>query len=531
METPTDDTKLLSPNPKPLTRRQAREKEIAATEAKLAKLKAEQETDKDEREQVMTEEVQPEIIELLSDSDTEQPSVTHTRMRTAARRATSSAPTIPAEHMAVLRDSMSPFTPSPSPVAETQPERQTQSMDVEAVDETVVKTEEPDDAMDAGVVAAHTPKPASNRKKPAARSRKSKKDVVPKVEVKEELIEAQFSIPGSEEPVVGHFKVTDKGIMKYEDDDNVPEIDVPEEYSKTWTRDENTHVFGGGKVVTFHHEKATSKPGPAATGGHKEPFGTLSLKWHASGPRSPGKHGIIVGGVSQVYTWPEPIVIFFRVASNKWMLMGRYDYRTCGSMTPEGVRNLPESVLTTWSRGFLTKKWGQDAIAYVNEELEEARQIQADSLASIKEALCDGRLELDFTVLKCVGYPYDWFEKLRNNGDRAVTPKNEVKEEQDEEMLGEQSKKRKAASVAGGRPRKRANTGPSKPKTRSSRGKSRGAAANGRRAKRDMNWEDDEDESGGEDVEIDSDGDYAPQTSLHVTSGGKRTSPRKAAKA
>nr|GAT57022.1 predicted protein [Mycena chlorophos] len=511
METPTDDTKLLSPKSKPSTRRQARQIEITATEAKLAKLQAEQETNKDEGEQVKTEEVQPELIELLSDSDTGQPGVIDTRMRTAARRATSSAPTIPAQHMAVLRDSMSPFTPSPSPVAETQPEQQTQSMDVEAVDETVVKTEEPDDAMDA------TPKPASNRKKPAARSRKSNKDVVPKVEVKEELIEAQFSMPGSEKPVVGHFKVTDRGIMKYEDDDIGPEIDVPDKYSKTWTRDEITQVFGGGKVVTFHHKKATSRPGPAATGGNREPFGTLSLKWHASGPRSPGKHGIIVGGVPQVYTYPEPVIIFFKLATSKWMLMGRYDYRTCGSMTPEGVRNLPESVLTTWSRGFLTKQWGHNRIAHVNEELEEERKIKADSLASIKEALCDGRLELHFTVLKCVGYPYDWFEKLQNNRHRAVTPKNEVKEEQEEELFGERGNKRKAASAAGGRPPKRAKMELSKPKTGSSRGKNSGAAANGKRAKYDSDWEDDEDES-------ESDGDYAPQASEHVTRQGKRTS-------
>ncbi|KAJ6551297.1 hypothetical protein B0H19DRAFT_165767 [Mycena capillaripes] len=43
---------------------------------------------------------------------------------------------------------------------------------------------------------------------------------------------------------------------------------------------------------------------------------------------------------------------------------------------------------------------------------EETNAERDNARDSVLKALKDGRLHMTFTVLRCVGYPEDWFEKL-----------------------------------------------------------------------------------------------------------------------
>jgi hypothetical protein len=92
-------------------------------------------------------------------------------------------------------------------------------------------------------------------------------------------------------------------------------------------------------------------------------------------------------------------------------LSGTYDFLRWGEIAPHHVSLLPTVVLDNWVNGMLNSQWGKSSIDDANNDLEDGAKISFTQ-ASVLQALHDGRLRIPFTILRCVGYPHDWFERL-----------------------------------------------------------------------------------------------------------------------
>ncbi|KAK7050506.1 hypothetical protein R3P38DRAFT_3173951 [Favolaschia claudopus] len=184
-----------------------------------------------------------------------------------------------------------------------------------------------------------------------------------------------------------------------------PTIDVDERYNRGFSRKVISDAFGGGWMVCYHHWK--SKPVKGDIG----PFLTFNRSWNNALPASPGVHGIGFFNMNGCPTSPEPVNVFVGEGSNDWRLLGTYDYLRWGEIASHHVSLLPAGVLNNWVNGMLGSQWGKSWIDDTNKGLSPARKIKL-SVEHVLDALKDGRMHIPFTILKCVGYPKDWFEKL-----------------------------------------------------------------------------------------------------------------------
>lgn len=91
--------------------------------------------------------------------------------------------------------------------------------------------------------------------------------------------------------------------------------------------------------------------------------------------------------------------------------MGTYSYLKWGEIAPHHISLLPPTVLENWVHGMLSRVGGKTWIQDINKDLDDAQKIHTTD-GGVKDALHDGRLRIPFTILKCVGFPEDWFERL-----------------------------------------------------------------------------------------------------------------------
>jgi hypothetical protein len=89
--------------------------------------------------------------------------------------------------------------------------------------------------------------------------------------------------------------------------------------------------------------------------------------------------------------------------------MGTYNYHLWGEIAPYHIPRIPEAVLSTWAARWAVKSWGRSLIEAANAKLTDARKVEFTS-ESVLKAFHDGRLQIPFTILQCVGYPEEWFE-------------------------------------------------------------------------------------------------------------------------
>ncbi|KAJ7238052.1 hypothetical protein B0H12DRAFT_100781 [Mycena haematopus] len=185
-------------------------------------------------------------------------------------------------------------------------------------------------------------------------------------------------------------------------------VEVDEKYNRGFTRKVIGDAFGGGPVQCYHHWNP--KPGqPTET-----PFLTFNRSWNNALPTSPGLHGMVFSDLTECPVAPQPVNFFVGEGIDNWRLSGTYDYLrigAIGAIAPHHISLLPPGILNTWVKGMLGSAWGKSWIERTNKDLKADRKIR-HTRDSILEALKDGRLEIPFTIMKCVGYPKDWFDTL-----------------------------------------------------------------------------------------------------------------------
>nr|GAT57021.1 predicted protein [Mycena chlorophos] len=414
-----------------------------------------------------------------------------TPARTARRP--SSVPNIPAQPVdsEVLRDSMSPLSSLRSSFPSRNP-----SMDVDEVGQTVVKTEPSDQTALSSVNEPETaPSAASSSKKRRKGGRKTD-NIIPKAEVKEEVVDAIFERDGSETTSLGHLVMTELGVIKSEEGEVGADFDVPDEYRKLlFTRKEISTAIGGGPQDTKHNW--TSPEGKSRirnTANNSEHFATFSGDYDTSLPPFPGARGYSIGcTLNNAYTKPAPIVIIVRRVSPYWEIMGEYDTQETARIPLEAIARFPADKLNTWVDSICKYSWGEEVVAQANKALPPHQHV-ARVPASVRAAVLDGRIEFKFTVLKCVGFPTRWYDVLKQNRDAASESKPKVKDEEDEA----QTKTPRPSRASSAKGKKRQAAGP--------------LSGRQKRRRRDSYLDDDEDENESEqdDVEMNSDDDYSP---------------------
>jgi hypothetical protein len=183
--------------------------------------------------------------------------------------------------------------------------------------------------------------------------------------------------------------------------------------------------------------------------------------------------------------------------------LGTYDYLRWGEVAPHHVSLLPPVVLNNWVNGMLSSQWGKSWIERTNHGLKEARKV-GYTPDGVVDALKDGRMTIPFTILKCVGYPEEWFEKLLHYEQHPKPKKSTSKSK-----LG----KRRAPAKARGSVKKQAL--------------GRGEAKTKTKTKPEPLSDDESDEL---EETADSGSEYAEGPRL-IAGMPKRTSPRKMARA
>ncbi|KAF7313873.1 hypothetical protein HMN09_00545000 [Mycena chlorophos] len=421
-------------------------------------------------------------------------------LRTPARtaRGPSSVPRadIPARPVdsEVPRDSMSPLSSLRSPDPSRNP-----SMDVDEVGQTVVKAEPSDQAhyftaLSSGNEPEMAASAASSSKKRRKGGRKTD-DIIPKVEVKEEVVDAIFERDGSNTTSLGHLVMNDLGVIKSEEGEMAADFDVPDEYRKLlFTRTEISTALGGNPQATRHNWQAPNgKSRKRNTANNTDPFATFSGDYDTSLPPYPGARGYSIGcTLNDAHTKPAPVVIIVRRVAPYWEIMGEYDTQETARIPLEAIARFPADKLNTWADSICKHTWGEQLVARANKVLPPHQHV-ARVPASVRAAVLDGRIEFKFTVLKCVGFPTRWYDVLKQNRDAASESKPKVKDE--EEAQTKTPRPSRASSAKG---KKREAAGP--------------LSGRQKRRRRNSHLDDDEDENESEqdDVEMNSDDDYSP---------------------
>ncbi|KAJ7054129.1 hypothetical protein C8F01DRAFT_496302 [Mycena amicta] len=265
---------------------------------------------------------------------------------------------------------------------------------------------------------ATTSRRRNARRKTAARATPACDDVTPvKLEVEDKVLQIVFKTEGVDEIKHVVLTKTEDGldIFKVDDLGLDPPIQVPQRYYRSFNRHDLKDVFGGSVQVTRHHWNRNSTHRPKDNfASNTAPFATYNRKWSHSLPAHPGAHGVGICNLLNCPTNPQPIPLFVGDGPNQWRLMGLYDYQQCGEIEPGHIGRLPLGVLEQWIQGFVQKDWGKVEIEQKNADLPADRLI-VRNYAGVLAALQDGRLVLHFTILKCVGYPYDWFRHLEDH--------------------------------------------------------------------------------------------------------------------
>ncbi|KII92910.1 hypothetical protein PLICRDRAFT_27852 [Plicaturopsis crispa FD-325 SS-3] len=193
-----------------------------------------------------------------------------------------------------------------------------------------------------------------------------------------------------------------------------PCIEVSPEKNVGFTRKVISDAFGGGHQACFHNwqgQKATRRP-------HL----TFNREWNPQLPGLPGQHGTVLCGFNKFNDGTKvsmPIDFFVAERENWWVYKGTYSLKLWGEIEPTHLHLLPPSVVTKWIIGTLSSQWGKSWVEGSNEELREkcertGRHFEPIEFSApgLRKGLNEGSLIISFTIMECVGYRDDWFERL-----------------------------------------------------------------------------------------------------------------------
>ncbi|KAL1692739.1 hypothetical protein GGG16DRAFT_89665 [Schizophyllum commune] len=184
-----------------------------------------------------------------------------------------------------------------------------------------------------------------------------------------------------------------------------PVGDVGEVYQRSFERKVVSWAFGGGHIRTHHNHNTTNL----------DPYATYHPKWNPQLPGRAGTHGIAFSHAVD----DELLPVFVRVKSNQWRYCGHYATNMYGDLDSTQLARVPRSCLVAIARDYIEKKWGQEYLSDVNDDLKEEALAQGKPyrpVQSTEQSICaaflDGRLSMNFTVLEFSRYEHSWFQRL-----------------------------------------------------------------------------------------------------------------------
>ncbi|OJA13058.1 hypothetical protein AZE42_01887 [Rhizopogon vesiculosus] len=198
-----------------------------------------------------------------------------------------------------------------------------------------------------------------------------------------------------------------------------PPVVVEERFRVGFTRAVISDVIGGSHQTTFNNWQ-----GPSKSTKFPYKFHSMALKrsWNPYLPLVAGDHGVAFCTAARFKDGTlisGPVDVFVSKKVNEWIYFGSYEISRCGEITPHQFHLLPPPVVRCWSEGILSTVWGKEWVKETNSRLVdeaemtggEARLVQYTK-DGLREALEDGRLVIDFTVMKCIGYRTEWFDQF-----------------------------------------------------------------------------------------------------------------------
>ncbi|KAI5895605.1 uncharacterized protein SCHCODRAFT_02619894 [Schizophyllum commune H4-8] len=184
-----------------------------------------------------------------------------------------------------------------------------------------------------------------------------------------------------------------------------PVGDVGGVYQRSFERKVVSWAFGGGHIRTHHNHSTTNL----------DPYATYHPKWNPQLPGRAGAHGIAFSHAVD----DELLPVFVRVKSNQWRYCGHYATNMYGDLDSTQLARVPRSCLVAIARDYIEKKWGQEYLSEVNDDLKEEALAQGKPyrpVQSTEQSICaaflDGRLTMNFTVLEFSRYEHSWFQRL-----------------------------------------------------------------------------------------------------------------------
>ncbi|KAI8904936.1 hypothetical protein DFJ77DRAFT_479830 [Powellomyces hirtus] len=148
--------------------------------------------------------------------------------------------------------------------------------------------------------------------------------------------------------------------------------------------------------------------------GYRLRYGAFKKKWNPDLPEKPGAHG---ASLTTEYEGRLEVFIQFLKHSggNSWWYAGTYECFPTLKLAKEDYRSLPEATKKTWSRALATKNWGKKWIKSQGFDLSGIPQ--SEHASYIENAFHEGQLTHRGSILQCIGYNEDLYQKLRVKAD------------------------------------------------------------------------------------------------------------------
>lgn len=165
-------------------------------------------------------------------------------------------------------------------------------------------------------------------------------------------------------------------------------------------------------------------------------------------PLVPGGHGVVFCGVKRFNDGSlieGPIDLIASDKPNQWIYLGSYETSRWGEISPNQLDLLQPLVIQRWVSGALSTLWGRSWVERTNAELvEKGGEIHLVEFTEdgLREALNDGRLVINFTVMKCVGYRTEWFEQFLHYQAHPKAPKSQKRKKKASSGVKKPSAKR-----------------------------------------------------------------------------------------
>ncbi|KAG2368117.1 hypothetical protein BDR07DRAFT_1605712 [Suillus spraguei] len=203
-----------------------------------------------------------------------------------------------------------------------------------------------------------------------------------------------------------------------------PPVAVEERFHIGFRRSVISDALGGG-----HQTTSNNWQGPTKT--DKYPYLAMTRSYNPHLPLVPGGHGVVFCGVKRFNDGSPitgPIDLIASDKPNQWIYLGSYETSRWGEISPHQLNLLQPLVIQRWVSGALSTQWGKSWVERTNVELvDKGGEIHLIEFTEdgLREALNDGRLVINFTVMKCVGYRTEWFEQFLHYKAHPKAPKTQ----------------------------------------------------------------------------------------------------------